>query len=580
MKKTSIVILSYNTYEYTKLCIDSIRKYTEAGTYEIIVIDNASTDGSVSWLEQQKDLRCIYNKENLGFPKGCNQGMKIASGSEILLLNSDTIVTPHWLEQLVYALYSDEKIGAVSCVTNSCSNMQQIEVPYKDLAGLFDFAKQYNRTDEKKWEKRLRLVGFCFLLKYSVYEKIGGMDEIFTPGNYEDDDYSLRIWEAGYSLLLCKDTFIHHFGSMSFQQSFGTVEMNEKQKKYADCLKRNFELFSKKWGLSTDYCMIKNMDIIDRLPVNKRDAKILEIGCGCGQGLLYLKNLYPEAEVSGVEMDKHQFKVASFVAQVQFCENIEKDLHLLLANNYDFIIMGDIMGGVSDPQSFETMIETHLADNGKIFFKYNGQIFSGEKKSIPDNVCLEDTLAFITWVTDEKIYQESRKYIEQLILPEGIKIQILPIRNCSSIEEAYSLATHKSKAKYKVYIQQDIRIIHRDFIKSMLSTFKNDPSVGMLGILGYKSDPVDGSKTRYLMGAIYSDQDGEMKPYKYGGNQKNTEVMRIDNRLIATQYDIVWHIQENFVCKGLYGKEIKEQGYKIVVLGQEMPWCIQQVGKH
>ena len=126
--KTSIIILSYNTLELLQLCIESIRTYTEAGTYEIIVVENASEDGSAAWLRAQKDLVCIYNEENQGFPKGCNQGLKIASGTELLLLNSDVIVTKDWLENMRRALYSASSVGAVSCVTNSCSNRQQIEV--------------------------------------------------------------------------------------------------------------------------------------------------------------------------------------------------------------------------------------------------------------------------------------------------------------------------------------------------------------------------------------------------------------------------------------------------------------------
>ena len=102
---TSIIILSCNTKEYTQRCIQSIRTYTEPGTYEIIVVENGSRDGSVNWLLAQPDIRMIANDENVGFPKGCNQGMRIAGGTEMLLLNSDVIVTPRWLEQLKLGLY-------------------------------------------------------------------------------------------------------------------------------------------------------------------------------------------------------------------------------------------------------------------------------------------------------------------------------------------------------------------------------------------------------------------------------------------------------------------------------------------
>ena len=91
--KTSIIILSYNTLDLLQLCIKSIREYTEEGTYEIVVVENGSKDGSAEWLKKQDDIKGVYNEENQGFPKGCNQGLEIATGTELLLLNSDTVVT-------------------------------------------------------------------------------------------------------------------------------------------------------------------------------------------------------------------------------------------------------------------------------------------------------------------------------------------------------------------------------------------------------------------------------------------------------------------------------------------------------
>ena len=120
-KFTSIIILTYNQLEYTKICIESIRKFTNPDSYEIIIIDNNSTDGTINWLKTQEDVTVIYNNENLGFPKGCNQGIKIAKGDNILLLNNDTIVTPNWLSNMNKALWSSKEIGAVGTVSNYCS---------------------------------------------------------------------------------------------------------------------------------------------------------------------------------------------------------------------------------------------------------------------------------------------------------------------------------------------------------------------------------------------------------------------------------------------------------------------------
>ncbi|WP_273226425.1 glycosyltransferase [Geosporobacter ferrireducens] len=237
--KTSIVLLTFNQLSYTKLCIDSIRKYTDEGTYEIIVVDNHSTDGTVEWLKEQKDIRAVFNNENLGFPKGCNQGIKIAQGDSILLLNNDVIVTPNWLSNLSTCLYSAEDIGAVGAVTNSCSNYQTIPIPYKTIAEIVPFAQKNNISNSALWEERSRLIGFCLLIKREVVEKIGLLDEQFSPGNFEDDDYCYRIRKAGYRLMLCKDAFIHHFGSASFSKN---------RQEFGDILSVNRKKFIDKWG--------------------------------------------------------------------------------------------------------------------------------------------------------------------------------------------------------------------------------------------------------------------------------------------------------------------------------------------
>ena len=217
--KTSIIILTYNKMDYTKKCIESIRKYTDKGSYEIIVVDNASTDGTIEWLKGQGDIIKIFNKENLGFPKGCNQGIEIAQGSEILLLNNDVIVTPMWLEQMLEALYSSEKVGAVGPVTNYAHG-QEIPVTYQNEAEMVSFASEVTEKFKNKWSQKTKLIGFCLLFKKSVLEEVGVLDELFSPGNYEDDDISFRILLAGYKLLLCHNIFDLYLAMMGLMLDF------------------------------------------------------------------------------------------------------------------------------------------------------------------------------------------------------------------------------------------------------------------------------------------------------------------------------------------------------------------------
>lgn len=272
MRKTSIIILSYNTLEYLKLCIYSIRKYTDGISYELIVVDNGSHDGSVDWLKKQDDIRCICNKTNKGFPCGCNQGLSIATGTELLLLNSDTIVTPRWLQQMLAALYSTDKIGAVSCVTTASPNQHVDTDGYNDVNGLEKFADKYNHTDKSKWKRVTCLMGFCFLFRREIYDKIGGLDEYFSPGYCEDDDYSLRILQLGYSLLVCEDTFIHHFGSLSFKKKDKMKQ--EKNKFRTNSMHQNgLRKFREKWDVSNRFYSMNIEEFLHRQKMKYGESK-------------------------------------------------------------------------------------------------------------------------------------------------------------------------------------------------------------------------------------------------------------------------------------------------------------------
>ena len=141
------------------------------------------------------------------------------------------IHSPSSKEALKIALYSNDNIGAVSPVTNSSSYWQSIPTTYKTLNEMQEFAYKINISDKTKWEERIMLVGYSMLIKKEVLDKVGLLDEIYFPGNFEDDDYCFRIINAEYKLLLCHDTFVHHYGSASFSTDSSYNEILQKNKR-------------------------------------------------------------------------------------------------------------------------------------------------------------------------------------------------------------------------------------------------------------------------------------------------------------------------------------------------------------
>lgn len=371
MNKTSIILLSYNTYELTKTCIESIRRFTPPGSYEIIVVDNASTDASPAWLKEQRDVRLILNDENKGFPVGCNQGMEIAGdGNDILLLNNDTIVTPRWLVNLQQALYSSPEVGAVSCVTNNCSNLQKAEVEYNDFNGLIELAERVNHSNPALWEKRVLLIGFCLLIKNAAVRQVGFLDEAFTPGNCEDDDYCLRLIKAGYTLLLCKDTFIHHYGGACFGKSLSGDEAERKAagEEHLSLLYRNFKILSDKWQLGEHYRDYKYtlLSELSELEDASSTKRILVVGCDAYYDMALLCRSYPHAKIMGISEQWAEAAITGRLFDVAYCPDTEQDIFVLLSGYYDYILLADRYKQYRDFDGYIEKLMPYLAPGGSI----------------------------------------------------------------------------------------------------------------------------------------------------------------------------------------------------------------------
>ena len=232
---TSIIIVTHNQLPYTQQCIDSLRMRTDE-PYELILVDNGSTDGTPDYLNTLADARVILNTENRGFPAAVNQGMEVASGENILLLNNDTLLTTGWLNRLLARLHSAPDIGIVGPVSNNVSGPQQVPVSYTDLSSLDGFAWDWGKKHDRQSVNEERLVGFCMLMKREIVDLIGDMDERFGIGCFEDDDFCRRTNAAGYRTVIAVDSFVHHFGSRSFIGSGADFSgiMQENAQKYQE----------------------------------------------------------------------------------------------------------------------------------------------------------------------------------------------------------------------------------------------------------------------------------------------------------------------------------------------------------
>ena len=230
---TSIVIVTHNQLAYTHACVESIRHVTDE-PYELIFVDNASTDGTPEYLKTIPGVTVVRNETNRGFPAAVNQGIAAARGEQILLLNNDTVVTTGWLRRMLGALHCDSAVGLVGPLSDNVSGEQRIAAAYDDPSGLDGFAWELGRAHAGQVRETDRLVGFCLLIRRAVIERIGAMDERFGIGNFEDDDFCRRAIQASFKAVIARDAFVHHVGGATFRASgvdFAAL-MEENRRKY------------------------------------------------------------------------------------------------------------------------------------------------------------------------------------------------------------------------------------------------------------------------------------------------------------------------------------------------------------
>ena len=252
---TSIIILTYNQIEYTKLCVKSIESY--AGfDHEIIFVDNASTDGSVDFLtrltEKNEKYTFIKNNENLGYAAGNNKGLQSAKGEFVLILNNDVLVTEGSIDTLLQVLKEDKTTALVGPVTNF-ANGNQIDfyAKYNSVKEMTEYARLRAKEYIGKSKSTNRLVGFCLLGRTELLLSAGGFDEGYGIGNYEDIDLCRYFISKGYILKVALGSYVHHFGHVSFDGTSidynGLVERNRKryEEKWNDIKRQNAEISSR-----------------------------------------------------------------------------------------------------------------------------------------------------------------------------------------------------------------------------------------------------------------------------------------------------------------------------------------------
>jgi GT2 family glycosyltransferase len=250
----SVIVVTWENLALTRLCLESLIPHTHDVPFELIVVDNASTDGTPAYLQAlaaaEPRVRLLLNERNDGVARACNPGARAANGDILVFLNNDTVLSPGWLSGLMAHLRVDSSpaahrpspiVGAVNAVTNRIGTEAEVSERARTLGEFLERAarRQAARAGESRAVEMLAF--FCLAHRRDVWNRVGPLDEAFGRGLFEDDDYSARLRGAGYRLVCADDVLVYHLG----EASFGRLVTDGTYGALFDDNRRRFE---SKWG--------------------------------------------------------------------------------------------------------------------------------------------------------------------------------------------------------------------------------------------------------------------------------------------------------------------------------------------
>lgn len=419
----TIGIVAYNRLDITKLCIESVLRYTSDINYRLILVYNENEHGTgiLDYFQSvdYKNKIIIHITGNLGAPLAYQHIQRYIEGKYYIHLPNDVIVTENWLKNLITCAESDIRIGMVNPVSSNVSNLQQVDLQFNNYEEMQYAASEYNVSDPSKWQERVRLITLGTLFKRECLSAIGDIFDIGFLHDFGDDDVSFRVRRAGYKIILAHDTWVHHAHE-------NTCRKSEDLEQGRRCFAEKYSGIDA-WDDTCNFIFNKISSNVT-MPSDFENPKVLGVDVKCGTPVLDIKNILREygifnSEISSFTNDcKYIMDLKTICTGDVVCDRIEFLYNSFKSFYFDYIVIGKCINEYHFPEK--------VVRDAYALLKRDGQMFLSLKNTY-NVLTLLKMLGHDVCFSEHAVHYDVDDFYN-LISNMGIDIQLVNVENLNA----------------------------------------------------------------------------------------------------------------------------------------------------
>lgn len=368
----SIVIVTDNHLDNLKVCIESLYKFTNHFNFELITVNNGCDTVTKDYLSSLKNTKMVTFPYRVTMGKALNEATKYAEGEYIFFTGNNMIFTPNWLDNLITCFRSNEKVGIAVPACGLDFNFQEVKLSCNNINELYECTKNYNISDCRKWEERVKLYTYACLIRKELLSTFKGFNETdYYLLEYTGYDLSFRLRRAGYKLIFAGDTYIHHCGfDISINDSINQniVDVDSK-------------IFFTKFGIEPSIDSNINFELVNLVNYKKlKTVKILGIGSTCGDTVLQIKNYFKNRGIEDVEIwyisdIKTCIEDLNSIFEHVILGNAEKLSSIYGNNKFDLVLIEKELQFYNEPEILLEKLNKKLKKQGQILFSFDNEAY-------------------------------------------------------------------------------------------------------------------------------------------------------------------------------------------------------------